>query len=62
MSSNRHISLFNIVWRKPGMEENFGIENPLEKVEEEVKELEEREEQHLEPPITEVTGFLGKTE
>jgi hypothetical protein len=28
------------------MEENFGIENPLEKVEEEVKELEQREEQH----------------
>ncbi|MCZ8516718.1 DUF4337 domain-containing protein [Paenibacillus filicis] len=28
------------------MEENFGIENPLEKVEEEVKELEEKEEQH----------------
>ncbi|MFD0694692.1 DUF4337 domain-containing protein [Paenibacillus sp. GCM10027628] len=28
------------------MEENFGIENPLEKVEEEVKELEEKEKQH----------------
>jgi hypothetical protein len=28
------------------LEENFGIENPLEKVEEEVKELEERERKH----------------